>query len=50
MVMEKVTCNKKAVADFFSGYSYHTEVHFAALDVAEQHERQLSERMKNNTG
>jgi hypothetical protein len=44
--LEKVSFSEKTVANFFSGTSYHIEIHKAALEVAEEYQTQLSELRK----
>lgn len=41
--LEKVNFSEKTVANFFSGASYHIEIHKAALEIAEEYQRQLDE-------
>lgn len=39
----KVDYSEKTVANFFSGNSYHIEIHQAALEIAEDYEAQLQD-------
>ncbi|WP_375585940.1 hypothetical protein [Cyclobacterium xiamenense] len=41
--LAKVDFSEKTVANFFSGVSYHIEIHQAALDIAEEYQAQLRE-------
>lgn len=41
--LSKVDYSEKTVANFFSGISYHIEIHKAALEIAEEYQAQLQE-------
>jgi hypothetical protein len=41
--LAKVSYSEKTVANFFSGVSYHIEIHQAALEIAEEYQAQLQE-------
>lgn len=49
-VCEKVSWGDRKVSLFFEGHSYETDIHQAAIEVAEEYETKIQELIKRQKG